>query len=143
MRHWEKIMLMTAISFEMLFPAKVIGQVMSFPIPGSFPYTIPVERIGEIDMSTQEKISDDPAFDLETFKKTDGVIRLPDDSYAVNLCNPAIDQNGRVIGLDGPEGTCQQLGSKGQPLPGRVLREIVQNGKKVIQETIIVWRRPR
>jgi len=110
----------------------VDGNVVSNTGANGYVWTLRVERIGEIDLSDEHKITELPSFDFASFVNTNGVIPFAN-GYAINLFG-AIIENKNIVKA-GSEKT--YLNGRGRKLPGRIISRAEKNGRPMFEEVIL------
>jgi hypothetical protein len=94
-------------------------------------WTPRAEKIGDLDLAGDQKISGTPAFDYNVFQHDPNVVSFRN-GYGVNLYG-VIMENGDII-QTGTELTYSD--AKGQTLHGRLIEERVENGKRILSEKL-------
>jgi hypothetical protein len=95
-------------------------------------WTPRVERIGKVDLSGENKITELPEFDFDSFSKCPEVIPLAN-HYLVNLFG-AIIQDRKIIR---PGSKKTYLNNEGKKLHGRIISKVERHGKVILEETVL------
>lgn len=91
-----------------------------------------VEIIGDIDLTTEDKITNVRSFNFEDYKKHNKVIPLAN-GYAINLFG-AIIESDKIIK---PGSSLVYTTTGGKKMYGRIIFKRVIDGKNIIEETIL------
>jgi hypothetical protein len=110
----------------------VNGNVVSSAGSNGYVWTARVEKIGELDLGAEGKVTQLPGFDFDSFSKTEGVVAFAN-GYAVNLFGAIIED--KSIVKAGSKKT--YLNGQGKKLCGRIISKVERNGKSIIEERIL------